>query len=262
VVGTYLITTDNKLYVTGLKGYLGFKEDKLEFTLLMENVTDMEISGSSKFIKTLDGIYFLGWNYYGIAPGVGNGTIQIPTKITLPTGYTVANVESMGFGGDTCSFIIMKSGNERKCFISGASNGRDGGRYSGLSSSVSQYTELILNDLVDGEYCEKAFGLTWISGFFGTNLGNVYGYGTASGLGVNSTSSVTIHPPKKLDLSNIIELSAGAGWTVAVTKDGKVYGTGTNNYGILGRWIGIDRKSPNSRYKTAFEWVECPELEI
>ena len=64
------------------------------------------------------------------------------------------------------------------------------------------------------------------------------------------------------NIDKIVQIVAGNGWYIAIDKEGKVYGTGSNTYGILGRWIGIDRKQPNSRYKTAFEWVECPELEI
>ena len=54
----------------------------------------------------------------------------------------------------------------------------------------------------------------------------------------------------------------GTGFFIAVKNDGSVWGTGSNVYGILGRWRGADRNSPNSCYHTAFEWVECPELEI
>ena len=63
-------------------------------------------------------------------------------------------------------------------------------------------------------------------------------------------------------INEVEQLVAGNGFYIAVKKDGTVWGTGLNINGILGRWIGIDRKQPNSRYKTAFEWVECPELEI
>lgn len=51
------------------------------------------------------------------------------------------------------------------------------------------------------------------------------------------------------------------GWFVAVKSDGSVWGTGSNLYGVLGRWAGGERKV-SSRYKTAFDWVECPELEV
>ena len=81
-------------------------------------------------------------------------------------------------------------------------------------------------------------------------------------LGINSTSASALKTAQKLPLENVVQIVAGNEFAIAVTKDGKVYGTGSNVNGILGRWIGIDRNSPNSRYKTAFEWVECPELEI
>ncbi|MFG6319988.1 MAG: hypothetical protein K1W33_09125 [Clostridia bacterium] len=59
-----------------------------------------------------------------------------------------------------------------------------------------------------------------------------------------------------------VSVVGGNGFAVAITKDGKVYATGNNSYGVLGRWIGVSRGDSNSRYRTAFEWVECPELEI
>ena len=64
------------------------------------------------------------------------------------------------------------------------------------------------------------------------------------------------------DVGNVIDIAGGNGWFVVTTSDGRVFGTGSNNYGVLGRWKGVSRGSSNSCYKTAFEWVECPELEI
>lgn len=93
--------------------------------------------------------------------------------------------------------------------------------------------------------------------------GEVYGCGPLYILGINETNSTERNYfYSKLPLDNISQVVAGNGWFIAVSKDGKVYGIGSNNYGILGRWIGVDRKSPNSRYKTPYLWVECPELEI
>ena len=94
-----------------------------------------------------------------------------------------------------------------------------------------------------------------------TEEGDLYGWGTLSNLGKgNNAGSVTT--AIKLDISDVEQIAAGNDFCIAVKKDGTVWGTGSNTYGILGRWIGIDRKQPNSRYKTAFEWVECPELEL
>ena len=96
-----------------------------------------------------------------------------------------------------------------------------------------------------------------------TDDGKIYGFGKKSKLGKGTTDETFLEIFDILpEMNNVLQIAGGNGWFVVITKDGKVYGTGSNTYGILGRWIGIDRKQPNSRYKTAFEWVECPELEI
>lgn len=96
-----------------------------------------------------------------------------------------------------------------------------------------------------------------------TDLGNVYGWGASSYLGIGiSDTSARYYEPIKLPISNVTQITSGNGFVIAIKEDGTVWGTGSNTYGILGRWIGVDRSTPNSRYKTAFEWVECPELEI
>ena len=101
---------------------------------------------------------------------------------------------------------------------------------------------------------------------FLTDDGEVYGYGQRNILGINNTSGSITDQIQKLPIGSagekVSQIVVGNRYAIAITNTGKVYGTGSNMYGILGRWIGIDRKSPNSRYKTAFEWVECPELEI
>jgi len=65
-----------------------------------------------------------------------------------------------------------------------------------------------------------------------------------------------------IENKNIVQITGGGDAFFAIDSEGRVYGTGSNIYGLLGRWKGSDRTSPNSRYRTAFEWVECPELEI
>ena len=62
--------------------------------------------------------------------------------------------------------------------------------------------------------------------------------------------------------SKIETIVGGNGFAIGITADGKVYATGNNSLGVLGRWIGVSRGDSNSRYRTAFDWVECPELEI
>ena len=106
------------------------------------------------------------------------------------------------------------------------------------------------------------------SSMFFTDTNRVFGFGRKSLMGIGDESTELVQTPMELNImdnGNKIEIDnivAGSNFYIVIDKEGKVYGTGSNSNGILGRWIGIDRKQPNSRYKTAFEWVECPELEI
>ena len=132
----------------------------------------------------------------------------------------------------------------------------------GLLSTATTYT------LLDGKYFndEKIKDIVFLSErnvLFLTQQGNVFGCGNKRYLGQGVTSIEQEFTPISLFNNNdISQVVAGPSWFVIIKKDGTVFGTGENQYGILGRWIGVDRKTPNSRYKTAFEWVECPELEI
>ncbi len=110
------------------------------------------------------------------------------------------------------------------------------------------------------------FGDSWNSCLFLTSNGKAYGFGLKRLLGVAISNEDVQQIPFEIDFKieneKVIDVAGGNGWYVATTSDGRVFGTGANNYGILGRWKGVSRGTSNSRYKTAFEWVECPELEI
>ena len=101
------------------------------------------------------------------------------------------------------------------------------------------------------------------STYFLSDSGNLYGCGAKNLLGLNTIDTTQqMTPSQLLNSSDISQIAGGPGWCILVKNDGSVYGTGSNYYGVLGRWVGVTRNSPNSRYRTAFEWVECPELEI
>ena len=118
--------------------------------------------------------------------------------------------------------------------------------------------------LSSNELTEKIISSNLNSALFLTNSGRIFGYGLANRIGEGTTSSdlISVKEISGLNDKEIIDFSVGTDFYVVVSSDGKVYGTGLNSSGTLGRWIGIDRTSPNSRYKTAFNWVECPELEL
>lgn len=92
------------------------------------------------------------------------------------------------------------------------------------------------------------------------SLGNLYGWGQKNQIGLGSDTT-TFDDPTTLGIENVSQFAMGSNYCVVVKNDGTVWGTGNNTNGILGRWKGADRKISNSRYKTAFSWVECPELE-
>ena len=96
-----------------------------------------------------------------------------------------------------------------------------------------------------------------------TEGGNLYTWGIGNRIGINREDSSIIRTPVKIEgMSDVIQITAGKGYFIAIKKDGSVFGTGSNSFGILGRWKGVGRGDSNSRYKTALNWVECPELEI
>ena len=92
--------------------------------------------------------------------------------------------------------------------------------------------------------------------------GKVYGCGLDSriGNGKGNLGGVTYELSCIFDKEKVTSVAAGNEFVVCITESGNVYGTGSNVNGVLGRWKGAPRDS--GRYRTAFEWVECPELEL
>lgn len=87
-------------------------------------------------------------------------------------------------------------------------------------------------------------------------------FGPNSVLGLGKNSSEWVDKFTYLNIDNISSLHVLNGLIVVVKKDGTVWGTGSNSNGVLGRWIGVGRSTTGSRYKTAINWVRCPELEM
>lgn len=134
----------------------------------------------------------------------------------------------------------------------------------GVGATVGNFTELSYNDTstVKNFVC----GSRATSYMFSTASNKYYGFGLkklmGKGITNNDKENSIVGIDLGLDSSTVIGIAGGNGWYIVTTSDGKVYGTGSNTYGILGRWAGVGRGESNSRYKTAFNWVECPELEI
>ncbi|MCX4302993.1 MAG: hypothetical protein OSJ66_03150 [Clostridia bacterium] len=163
------------------------------------------------------------------------------------------------------SYIGIKKNNSYDLRVCGRHGYGD--TVNGLGMTVYTYTSIPYENQNIVKNCVAAgHGTTFM---FLTEKGELFGFGKRSTLGIGTTDTTSEPKPIKLSVNDsngteceVDSITAGNGFYIAITKDGRVFGTGNNNYGVLGRWIGIDRKQPNSRYKTAFEWVECPELEI
>ena len=179
-----------------------------------------------------------------------------PTLVDLK--IDVNNIDEIALikKGQMRTYVVLKNG---KVYVTGThTSGWDGGHV-----ATENFSEFVLN-LNDNEKVKNVVLQGGSSALFLTDKNRIFGYGPGNrlGLGITDGDKLETRYISSLEGKNIIEISAGTDYYVAVGADGKVYGTGSNLYGVLGRWIGIDRTSPNSRYKTAFDWVECPELEL
>ena len=270
---TFIETLDKKLYVSGMTNiagwpyhlYIGlssaeFVKGSNVFIKILDNVEYWEVGKYKQYavIKENDIYKFYVWGLNDGGLGTGGKNYEMPTEITnLP--FEISKIQKI-IPAQRNGYIITNDG---KLYTTGL-NMVDGKGLTGCGSSSSSW--IVFDDALIGNEKVKDIVSSTISNNSGvilTETGNLYAFGVKSAIGVGTSSLEYYTTPVKINtMSNISSIVGGKEWYVAVDIEGKVYGTGSNTYGILGRWIGIDRKQPNSRYKTAFEWVECPELEI
>ena len=270
---TFIETLDKKLYVSGMTNiagwpyhlYIGlssaeFVKGSNVFIKILDNVEYWEVGKYKQYavIKENDIYKFYVWGLNDSGLGTGGKNYEMPTEITnLP--FEISKIQKI-IPAQRNGYIITNDG---KLYTTGL-NMVDGKGLTGCGSSSSSW--IVFDDALIGNEKVKDIVSSTISNNSGvilTETGNLYAFGVKSAIGVGTSSLEYYTTPVKINtMSNISSIVGGKEWYVAVDIEGKVYGTGSNTYGILGRWIGIDRKQPNSRYKTAFEWVECPELEI
>ena len=256
-----ILTTDGKLYVTGENNdgnnsYFGLGIDNIgtiaitDFqpvkynNVVVTDVRDYSINSSARILQKNNGeVYAWGsWNSWKHGNAIASTTL---TKSNSNIGKIVDF-----FTSSRTSKVIDENG---KLWYAGDDSNMMAGHYS--NTDYAEFTGEFNN--------EKILQYEWSGNHFVlTESGKVYGWGTPTGLGINSTDTVYSNDIKDLGISNVNYIVAGSGYIIAVKNDGTVWGTGTNQYGVLGRWKGSTRKGANSRYRTAFEWVECPELEI
>ena len=265
---TYVLLDDNSLWATGVSMLNGVdtfpgwedEENKINFVKIIEDVAFYDMNqkntNPNRIAIKKDGTLY-GWGVnYGNSCGGSGVSLKLPTKFELTNEINgVDNILKLSAPTWQRSFILTKTG---EFYLSGtwANPSYDGGHEA--TAYFSKYTYNLSDDIkiID------AVKMNDENGLLVSSTGLLYGWGNANYLGINKPTNERREMQEIPNIDKIVQIVAGNGWYIAIDKEGKVYGTGSNTYGILGRWIGIDRKQPNSRYKTAFEWVECPELEI
>jgi alpha-tubulin suppressor-like RCC1 family protein len=111
------------------------------------------------------------------------------------------------------------------------------------SGEVDQRQPMLLPELTD----VKQISISTVVTLVLKNNGDVYGAGESSSglLGPLENSQKEKYPTlKKLDIKEVVELSAGTGHGLFVSKDHKLFTVGLNAHGQLGDGTNIDKSIP------------------
>ena len=207
----------------------------------------------------------------------GSGSIGVSASDYFPAKVTNVNLKAdseiiikgrRDYGATILENYEEEGVKKQKIWICNSSSKMTEWNY-GIDLSKSGWMEIDYSEIF-GEEKVKKFISSCGCLMLITENGNLYVTGYEKSIGINSTSDGYILSLRKIELPNPIEggctgysESGNIGvFFVCYDSVGNVYGTGFNGNGVLGRWKGGTRGEQNSRYKTAFEWVECPELEI
>ena len=264
----FVLLEDGTLYSTGYfsednssqewpsGNFPGWKEKEDHYDLFqvgIPKVSKFYSNNQDHIAIANDKIYTWGVNYYGSYLSKN----LLPVESGFNTTIGDSNVNKL-FISRPATIILLENGS---VYIDGGTYGKIYG-YTGIG--LGNKTLEDKSSSFKGEKV-KDFSASHNIALFLTESGKVYGYGYKNQLGVNINTSEITDEIINLPIGGedeVSQLIVGSQYALVVTKDGKVFGTGSNSYGVLGRWIGVDRNLPNSRYRTAFEWVECPELEL
>ena len=244
---------------------LGIEEDAYVPKKIIDNVKLFSVVGLNRFALTNNNELYT----WGLDDGysLGNKASVLPTLNVDKAFNTDSIVKICAWGYQSYIYTKENDSNEINLYVTGSGIGHSTA-CNGYGNTLYKWTKFDNNDFFDGNSIIDLVGASHEQTFIAlASNGKLYGWGASSLLGLGTTSTVLNRKAIEINTFNnknekIQQIIGGNGFFIIVTEDGKVYGTGSNQYGILGRWIGVDRKTPNSRYKTAFDWVECPELEI
>ena len=266
-VNSYVLTENGDLYGTGLYTYNGKcsypgwsdKVSKFVYTKILVDIVDFAINYSNddlnlcRIAVASDGKVF-GWGNNMGSLCLGNGS-YVPKEVE-DCGLSKVGIKKIEFMGDARCFVLTTEG---KVFVVGNNtvNYYDGG-FTGLKDTFVEYTNIKLDE---GEkITDIAMNGTKTDLIVLTSRGRLFGYGTRSAIGKGQSTQYA--EMGLLDTDSVNSISGGNGFFVAVKNDGTVWGTGDNTSGVLGRWSISGNSKIESRYQSAFQWVECKELEF
>lgn len=185
---------------------------------------------------------------------------EIPDELSLSS-FEASEIKRVAFANRDV-FIVLDSG---EVYVTGLGE-QAGWGLNGLGHNASTSFEKITSEKFNSEKVIDVVvdEINSDGVIFLTDKGNLYGFGRKDLIGMGNLSDIVYEPEKIEGISNVKSIVGGKGFFVCILNDGRVFGTGSNKYGILGRWRYNDanRSYSNSRYRTAFEFVECSDLEI
>ena len=213
-------------------------------------------SSETTWLLTKDGrLYGCGHNQYGQQGSGDTSDVNVFTQ-RMP-GLTIASV----YCSNKTTWFITTEGK-----LYGCGYGNDGQQGSGNTSNVNMFTQRMPGLTVESVHCSNK--TTW----FITTDGHLYGCGSddagQQGNGKNevkeSTFTQKFYDPdaKNNPISRIVSFSCSSDTTWFVTKDGYLYGCGSNGFGQqgddddLGRWVETFTRKSYNPYSGVFKTIE------
>ena len=255
----YILTTDNKLYVTGKSGINGTYapgwsevEDKYSF---VEILSDVEGFFTSLFA------YKIAYNQNNIWIWYSNTNVghqyNTPYKIDLSSinPSLVNNISSVRANNYNGFYIITKDGQVWSRGSSTAVTGTGEGHSNFIQIPQGSFDNKKIVKMV---VSENAAPVNIVL----TEDGKLYGWGVdKSLLGLGEMTTAIQTTPTLLPIDNVKDIISLREGFIAVKENGEVWATGNNASGIFGRWISSDARYAETINQTAYEWVRCPALE-
>ena len=246
-------TTEGNLYYSGLYNVnsaapgWGDTSDRYNFVQLLSNVEENNLAGRSRFAVSSGKLFGWGEIYWAGTVGLPK---SVPTEVATDA-ILVNNIKQIT-NSETNILVVTKNGE-----LWGAGTHGDTNLGMPNSTNLTKHTFNFNNEkivkIVNSGYTNTVIVLT--------DAGNLYGWGIKKYLGIGNTTDEIITSPLKLDISGVTDIIGNGSIIIAKLSNGQVWATGSNNSGVLGKWVDKNGVYSKSDYETAFEWVRCTTLE-